>query len=147
MTALAEVKMSHGLYSMNGEEVAQLIPTIYNNTIEEYKNDERKCLIQILVPNIATMAKIEKLLNGADTSIRFTKNDSDFKLVFRDYDIHIIINNDYTSGTVIKHYKDRMFNYKTIAMILYGKMDIVVEEILFEEFIRDSKLFGMLVRN
>lgn len=147
MTVIDGIRLSHGLYSMKGEEVARLIPAIYDNTIEEYKNDSRKCLLQILVPNISTAIMVDSYLRNLGTLYSISKSPREFRMVLEDYDIHITVNKDFTFKGIMEHFESKTENYITIAMFLYDKIDIAVEELLFERFVRGGKLFGMLVKN
>lgn len=147
MAIVEKIKLHQGLYGMKENEVAHLLPAIYENTIEDFKRDPRKCLIQILVPNQSTLDKVDGFIEGIKKSITYTTVKEGIQMTFPDYDVHITVTDDYTFLGVHDQFVRKMETHKTIAMMLYGEMDIAVEEFLFERFIKHGRLIGMLVSN
>ena len=147
MTVTEKIKLQHAVYSMKENEVAHLLPAIYESATEDAKVDRRKCLIQIFVPDQATLKKVDKYIGGPIGAIGYTKSGEGINMVFKDYDVHLVITDDFSSNNITNYVGKKLENHKTIGLMVYGKMDIEVEEFLFEKFIRGGKIVGLLVTN
>lgn len=134
-----------GMYSLQEEEIARLLPRIDRYTKVTYGSDSRKNIIQILVPTREQMRRIENLICEDVVSYRVARNE--LRLEFNGYDVHIELETDFGHESVIAHCTNKQRLYRTISMLLCGNVDITEDEYIIDKFIKDNNLIGMLVTN